>query len=178
MQPESRSPDEEDGVAARGVSPGSFTSEEARIREAYARREEAGRYSWFSAGHLFIVQERERRLLALLKRYGCVRLDKNRGSSGFRVGNRSAPSPSSEGEGGGEGAGKRRLWRREAPAPWDPPRPPAISAGGLAEALHPQACPRLPPGSVDPLTQPSPPRGARVVKDFTHPHDFRKSPNY
>ena len=78
MQPESRSPDEEEGVAAHGISPGTFTSEEARIREAYARREEAGRYSWFSAGHLFIVQERERRLLALLKRYGCVPLDKKK----------------------------------------------------------------------------------------------------
>ena len=33
----------------------------------------------------------------------------------------------------------------------------------------------LPPGSADLLTQPSPPRGARVFKDFTHRHDFRKS---
>lgn len=45
-------------------------AEEARIRSAYARRQEHARYSWFSPGHLFIAQERERRCLALLKRHG------------------------------------------------------------------------------------------------------------
>lgn len=40
----------------------SIRSEEARIREAYAKREEAdARYSWFSLGHQFMVQQRERR---------------------------------------------------------------------------------------------------------------------
>jgi hypothetical protein len=42
----------------------STRAEEVRIRAAYAKREEADpRYSWFSPGHLFIVQQRERRLL-------------------------------------------------------------------------------------------------------------------
>ena len=48
--------------------------EEARIRAAYAKRQGDTRYSWFSPGHLFIVQERERRLLTLLKRYDFVQL--------------------------------------------------------------------------------------------------------
>jgi len=50
-------------------------TEEARIREVYAKRHgEDVRYSWFSPGHLFIVQERERRLLALLRRHGFASL--------------------------------------------------------------------------------------------------------
>jgi ubiquinone/menaquinone biosynthesis C-methylase UbiE len=54
----------------------STRAEEARIRAAYAKREEAdARYSWFSSGHLFIVQQRERRLLALLHRYGFAALE-------------------------------------------------------------------------------------------------------
>src|SRR5262245_18703371 len=44
--------------------------EEARIREAYARREVSdARYSWFSPGYQFMVQQRERRRLALMGRY-------------------------------------------------------------------------------------------------------------
>jgi ubiquinone/menaquinone biosynthesis C-methylase UbiE len=54
----------------------STRAEEARIRDAYAKREEADpRYSWFSPGHLFIVQHRERRLLALLHRCGFAALE-------------------------------------------------------------------------------------------------------
>ena len=45
-------------------------AEEERIRFAYARRKEGSLYSLFSPGHLFIIQECERRILALLKRYG------------------------------------------------------------------------------------------------------------
>jgi ubiquinone/menaquinone biosynthesis C-methylase UbiE len=45
--------------------------EEARIRAVYAKRQADARYSWFSPGYLFMVQERERRVLALLKRYAC-----------------------------------------------------------------------------------------------------------
>ena len=42
--------------------------EEARIRAAYAKRQtDDARYSYFSMGHLFILQEREQRLLTLLK---------------------------------------------------------------------------------------------------------------
>jgi SAM-dependent methyltransferase len=50
-------------------------AEEARIRAAYARRQSGSRYSWFSPGHLFMMQERERRLLALLSRHGFASLD-------------------------------------------------------------------------------------------------------
>ena len=45
--------------------------EETRIRMAYAKRHKDDvRYSWFSPGHLFIMQERERHLLTTLRRYG------------------------------------------------------------------------------------------------------------
>jgi ubiquinone/menaquinone biosynthesis C-methylase UbiE len=54
------------------ASPGE--GEEARIREAYARRQGGTRYSWFNSGHVFMMQERERRLLALLARYGFASL--------------------------------------------------------------------------------------------------------
>jgi ubiquinone/menaquinone biosynthesis C-methylase UbiE len=48
---------------------GSLHIEEARIRAAYAKRQkEDPRYSYFSMGNLFIIQEREKRLLTLLKR--------------------------------------------------------------------------------------------------------------
>ncbi len=44
-------------------------AEEARIRAAYAKREETdARYSWFSPGYQFFMQQRERHVLALLKR--------------------------------------------------------------------------------------------------------------
>jgi len=48
----------------------SARAEEARIRAAYARREGGTRYSLFQPGTLFIVQGYERRMLALLCRYG------------------------------------------------------------------------------------------------------------
>jgi SAM-dependent methyltransferase len=48
--------------------------EEARIAAAYARRGAPERYSWFSPGHLFMMQERERRTLALLRRLGVASL--------------------------------------------------------------------------------------------------------
>jgi ubiquinone/menaquinone biosynthesis C-methylase UbiE len=48
----------------------SSQSEEARIRVAYAKRQkDDARYSYFSMGNLFMLQEREQRLLALLKRH-------------------------------------------------------------------------------------------------------------
>jgi ubiquinone/menaquinone biosynthesis C-methylase UbiE len=47
-----------------------FQTEEARIRAAYAKREkDDSRYSWSSPGHLFMIQERERRFLQFLKRH-------------------------------------------------------------------------------------------------------------
>src|SRR5262245_22428876 len=46
----------------------SSQSEAARIRTAYAKRQKGdARYSYFNMGHLFIMQEREQRLLTLLK---------------------------------------------------------------------------------------------------------------
>lgn len=48
-----------------------MNAEEARIHEVYAKRQTADpRYSWFSPGHLFLLQERERRLLVLLQHHG------------------------------------------------------------------------------------------------------------
>ena len=58
-------------VVSSGLSNESLQAEEARIRAAYARRQgDDVRYSWFSPGHLFMVQEREREMLALLKQHG------------------------------------------------------------------------------------------------------------
>lgn len=54
---------------------GTLTAEKDRIRAAYAKRQGDTRYSWFIPGHLFMVQERERRVLAILERYGCTPLD-------------------------------------------------------------------------------------------------------
>ncbi len=55
----------------RACGPG---REEARIRVAYARRHDRGVYSWFSPGHVCMMQERERRLLAALTRAGILDL--------------------------------------------------------------------------------------------------------
>jgi len=53
------------------LSPESAGVEEARIRTVYAKRQrDDARYSWFSPGHLCIMQERERQLLTLLRRHG------------------------------------------------------------------------------------------------------------
>lgn len=54
---------------------GSSSIEETRIRAAYAKRQkDDARYSYFSMGNLFIMQEREQRLLTLLKRNGLTPL--------------------------------------------------------------------------------------------------------
>ena len=59
-----------------GLSSESAKVEEARIRTAYAKRQGNDvRYSWFSPGHLFNMQERERRLLTLRRRHGFAFLD-------------------------------------------------------------------------------------------------------
>src|SRR5712691_1952551 len=56
--------------------PESARVEEARIQMVYANRQRYdARYSWFNPGHLFLVQERERRLLTLLQRHGFTLLD-------------------------------------------------------------------------------------------------------
>jgi SAM-dependent methyltransferase len=54
---------------------GSMTDEAARIRAAYAKRQGGFRYSWFNPGHLLMAQQRERQLLALLRRRGFTALD-------------------------------------------------------------------------------------------------------
>jgi ubiquinone/menaquinone biosynthesis C-methylase UbiE len=57
----------------------SLGAEEARIREAYARRALSGKhYSRFDAGYLFMIQELERRLLAALRRRGLTPLGSKR----------------------------------------------------------------------------------------------------
>lgn len=54
---------------------GSWHIEEARIRAAYAKRQpDDPRYSYFHRGHLFIMQEREQRLLTVLQRNGLAPL--------------------------------------------------------------------------------------------------------
>jgi ubiquinone/menaquinone biosynthesis C-methylase UbiE len=50
--------------------------EEDQIRAKYARRKSRDtRYSWFSPGHLFMIQDRERHFLKLLKREGADTLE-------------------------------------------------------------------------------------------------------
>ena len=51
------------------LDPG-LAAEETRIKAAYARRSNEDRYSWFTPGHLFMMQERERQVLATLRREG------------------------------------------------------------------------------------------------------------
>jgi ubiquinone/menaquinone biosynthesis C-methylase UbiE len=54
-------------------------SEEAVIRERYARRPVTDpRYSWFSPGYVFLMQDHERRVLALLAGNGCLPIDRKR----------------------------------------------------------------------------------------------------
>ncbi len=72
---EFRSPDDGAACSNDRLSSESFEVEVDRIRAAYARRQSITRYSWFNPGHLFLHQERERRVLALLARRGCVPLD-------------------------------------------------------------------------------------------------------
>ena len=53
--------------------------EEARICAAYRRRtKDKVLYSWFNPGHLFFIQERERRVVQVLKRYGFSELENKR----------------------------------------------------------------------------------------------------
>lgn len=53
----------------------SLISEEKRIHEAYARRHSSNLYSRFNRAYLFMVQEREQRLLRLLAHYGFAQLE-------------------------------------------------------------------------------------------------------
>lgn len=49
--------------------------EEARIQAAYAKRGKDARYSWFNPGHLYMMQERERRILVALEHLGFTSFD-------------------------------------------------------------------------------------------------------
>jgi SAM-dependent methyltransferase len=55
-----------------------LAAETARIKAAYGRRQCGDLYSWFNPGHLFLMQERERRVLALVGRLGLSRLQDQR----------------------------------------------------------------------------------------------------
>ncbi len=58
------------------LSPESTRVEEARIRTVYAKRQRHDvRYSWFNPSYLFMMQERERQLLTLLRRHGFALLE-------------------------------------------------------------------------------------------------------
>jgi ubiquinone/menaquinone biosynthesis C-methylase UbiE len=53
----------------------STTAEEARVRQAYARRAlSAQTHTWFDAGHLFMVQQLERRLVRALRLHNMLPL--------------------------------------------------------------------------------------------------------
>jgi ubiquinone/menaquinone biosynthesis C-methylase UbiE len=51
-----------------------LAAETERLQAAYERRQCGDLYSWFNPGHLFLMQERERRVLNLLQRLGLSRL--------------------------------------------------------------------------------------------------------
>ena len=53
-------------------------NEESRIRSRYAKRNLDGRYSLFSPGHLFMIQERERLTLDLLRNQGITSLSQKK----------------------------------------------------------------------------------------------------
>ncbi len=50
-------------------------SERTRIEHAYAKRQKGQQESFFNVAHLFIIQERERRILEILKQNGLTALD-------------------------------------------------------------------------------------------------------
>jgi ubiquinone/menaquinone biosynthesis C-methylase UbiE len=57
------------------AGPAPFAPEEERVRAAYARRPtHDARYTWASANHVFNTHERERDVLRLLQREGCLPL--------------------------------------------------------------------------------------------------------
>jgi len=66
----------------RTVQSDIIVKEEVRIQERYARRNN-DLYSWFNEGHLFFVQQRERKTLSILKHEGITSL---KGSKIFEVG--------------------------------------------------------------------------------------------
>jgi len=57
-----------------GDSSAPWQTEESRIRQAYARRVDPLRYSWFDRAHLLASQETERAILGALARHGRTEL--------------------------------------------------------------------------------------------------------
>lgn len=53
-------------------------AEAERLKAVYDRRNAGGRYEWDQAGHLFLMQDLERRLLRALRRSGCLPLKDKR----------------------------------------------------------------------------------------------------
>ena len=53
-------------------------AEEERIRHVYAHRPASDRYSWFNTAHLFMMQDRERAVLRILRRHGVMDLASQR----------------------------------------------------------------------------------------------------
>jgi ubiquinone/menaquinone biosynthesis C-methylase UbiE len=54
--------------------PNSIQTEEDRIRAVYAKLQHETRYSWFSPSYVFLIQERERRMLQALEQHGFASL--------------------------------------------------------------------------------------------------------
>jgi ubiquinone/menaquinone biosynthesis C-methylase UbiE len=53
-------------------------AEAARITDVYSKRVEGTRYSWFTPGHLFMMQELERQALTMLGRHGYANVLNNK----------------------------------------------------------------------------------------------------
>ena len=69
----------QNGDVDKSCSNESGTVEEARIRQAYARRAPgAERYTWFNPAHLFMMQQLERYMLDALTRHGIKSLQAKR----------------------------------------------------------------------------------------------------
>ncbi|MGH7232099.1 MAG: class I SAM-dependent methyltransferase, partial [Nitrospiraceae bacterium] len=62
----------------RELSAAEVANEERRIKLAYDSQQPRNYYSWFTPGNVFVVQERERRLLRLLKARGVHSLEDKR----------------------------------------------------------------------------------------------------
>ena len=55
-----------------------FAAEEDRIRDAYARRQNDARYSWFNPAHVFMAQAQERAVLEALRDAGYTTIEQAR----------------------------------------------------------------------------------------------------
>ena len=60
---------------SRSTASVEWSVEESRIRSAYSRRTDQGRYSWFNRAHLLAMHELEEAIVAALSRHGHTTLD-------------------------------------------------------------------------------------------------------